>query len=251
MYSIARGNLFPTNLGGYPKGQFLNPIRQGYSIGPIVTNGLIFLLDANNSLGGQNAQYLYDLSGFSSSITQNGQPSFLGNPNRINISSVNNFLRISNLYGQFPILTSQFTIETWIRITADQGGTTCGIFFSAGSNDGNCYGLFYRNTGFVAYIGPGAGTQVVNILRPLNTWCHVVAVRNRANQLICYVNGLASNPTTQAASLIASNPIIGVNPSSLGERMIGDISILKIYNIGLTPEEVLRNYSLGRTFYGV
>ena len=111
------------------------------------------------------------------------------------------------------------------------------------------YYLEYASTGvirsyFTGLNSPGYHNGTINI--PLNTWAHVVVVRNQSDSTIQhYVNGNLDNTISGITGNInngAFNLQMG-RYSGGGYAFIGNIPSGKIYNRALTADEVLQNYN--------
>jgi len=79
---------------------------------------------------------------------------------------------------------------------------------------------------------------------PLNQWCNVVWTYSNGGRL--YINGVSQgNPVGSGNLSINSYNLV------LGTYLIGNISLTKIYNKALTPQEILQNYNATKTRYGL
>ncbi len=213
----------------------------------IVTNGLIFNIDASNSNSySGSGNTIYDLSGFGNtgtlvsttfSILNNGSLSGIISKN----SSVNS--------GQ------NFTVSAWVYPTSfAQRNAIVGNAYPYSSNAG--WYFFTANNYFSLYqsLFFSAGTDQVSIgsvsyVLPLNNWSYVSAsVSNGGSSVKLYVNGIeTSYGRTSYASLnldYSTNEFyIGKRHSSTGDNFGGNISQVKIYNRTLSATEIQQNYN--------
>ena len=82
-------------------------------------------------------------------------------------------------------------------------------------------------------------------------WNHYVLVYdNLNNQKLVYLNGILSNTETCTGDLVMGDFKIGV-ASALGAYYRGNIAVFKIYNRPLSSREVIQNFGLYRTRFGI
>jgi len=83
-----------------------------------------------------------------------------------------------------------------------------------------------------------------------NQWHHIVAVYNTGtNQLYQYVNGaLVNTVNTYADSSYVGTLDIGHEGD--GRQFAGGFAVIKMHNVALTSEEVIRNFNDTKTKYG-
>jgi hypothetical protein len=151
--------------------------------------------------------------------------------------------------------TGQFSIEAWVY--AFSFNTNNKIFNSQSSNAVGYIDLSYNLTPYNGFIIDdfGGGPRIVTANSTkisLNTWYHVVGLRDSSNQYVVYVNGVAStNNSTSTLSLTALDPRIGINPASSAEIWNGKISSVRLYNRALTASEIQQNYNALRSRFGI
>lgn len=82
-------------------------------------------------------------------------------------------------------------------------------------------------------------------------WNHYVLVYDTvSNQKLVYLNGILSNTETTNGDMVMGDFKIGV-ASALGAHYRGNIDVFKIYNRPLSSREVLQNFGLYRTRFGI
>ncbi len=144
--------------------------------------------------------------------------------------------------------TGQFTIEAWVN--AKSLTTNNVIFYSQSSNVAGFYGLGYNNSSgfFLTFYNGSTRPTTYNNRFPivLGQWYHVVGLRDASNNLIVYVNSIASTINANSnLSLTAADPRFGINPASGSEIWSGTIDSSRIYSRALGAAEILSNYQAG------
>lgn len=217
-----------------------------YNNGPrIVTNGLVLYLDAGNrkSYPGTGTSW-FDLRGNNNgsienspiySSANNGFFTFNGTTQRVNCGNSSSLQITSG------------SIAAWFNADSNNSGFR-GIIAKQ-----NAWGLFVSNNTLVTYSwGAPAGTKSTNITVGNNTWNYVVMTFTEtigvpSNNAIIYLNG---NPvlTTTIAHVSNSIPVY-VGEANANQFFSGRISNASIYNIVLSPIEIVQNYSAIKSRY--
>jgi hypothetical protein len=218
-----------------------------------VTNGLVLALDAadTNSYRGSGTTWS-DLSGNNNTGTLTNGPTFSNvNQGTIVFDGTDDYVALPTSGLAFG--TGQFTIEAWVYSTS--AVTYNYIYATQSSNVSGFLTLYYQNTfGFslADFNGSVRVTTTHQTAVSLNTWYHVIGLRNSSNQYVVYVNGVTSTSNNSSTlSITTADPRIGINPATNGERWAGRISTVKLYNRALTATEVLQNYNATKTRFGL
>ena len=220
-----------------------------------VTNGLVLNLDAgvSSSYPGTGTTWT-DLSGRGNNGTLVNGPTYnSANGGSIVFDGTNDYVGLPANTLAFG--TGQFSIEAWVY--ASSFVTNSHIFSSQSSNLSGFINIGYNVTPYTGFLVSdfNGSTRIIttnNNVVSLNTWYHVVGLRNSSNQYVMYVNGVASTTNnTSTTSLTAADPRIGVNPATNSEIWNGRISNLKLYNRALTATEVTQNFNALRGRYGI
>lgn len=181
--------------------------------------------------------------------------------------------RISKLAPTFPL-----TLEAWINPTVTGITTVAGFgIFSLDSIEqypGSYYGLSLvlgasngtdTNSVEVLYgngvdSGPGGRKSSTTNTRPIisGVWNHVVVVVSALDTFSIYVNGVlipstssGSNTTGIAWSDGVGKTVIGKGPGYYKYIFNGSISMIRCYNESLIYSDVLKNYNLHCTRFGL
>ena len=237
----------------------------------IVTDGLVFYLDAanTNSYLGSGTTWS-DLSRGGNNATLINGPTFnSSNGGYIRCDGTNNYIEVpDNTLLDFG--SNNFTVEYWFRKLQNTSGfdniwgpnkwRSGGVpgtnewviaIGNGSSGNGNNYS-FGVEVGTTAY-GTGESSETLS----LNTWYQIVGIRN-GGTLLTYINSTLKqnvNPTGFTSSSSINNVTgrtLRINNSGLNNlHTNADNSILRIYNKALTATEVQQNYNATRTRYGL
>jgi len=130
------------------------------------------------------------------------------------------------------------SVEVWLYITEAKSS------YIVGNYNGKHYLLHADPSGNGVKVkyhiddganDPEAHTDVLS----LNTWYHILAVRDSGNSVIIYVNGTAGSPVSDTAGDISGSGtmIIGAKAGVSIENFKGYIREVRIYNIALTADD--------------
>jgi hypothetical protein len=224
----------------------------------IITSDLVLNLDAGNaaSYPGTGTTWT-DLSGNGKTATMFGTVPFetdtyqtFNFATTTGGSSANASLGFT--FGSNMIsTTSNFTISTWIKNpnSAAFGG---GLFSNAGSGDGYRFGVY---TGGIYYlVGPSFQEGLLTFPSALNSssWYNVSAVFNRSGtSILLYLNGTFQNSVSIPSQSASSNTTPGIVRSPCCGIYTGKLSIFMAYNRALSAPELLQNYNVQKTRFGL
>ncbi len=152
------------------------------------------------------------------------------------------------------LLTTGGSIEAWIKPDVENVAM-CIVDKSASWVGGNGYSLlvsgannslgFNINNGPVRYTTAGAYT--------IGNWYHVVATWDNTGLVTCYINGSQSGTpgiSADPVGITTTNALrIGSRSGATDRTFNGTISDVRIYNVALTPTEILQNYNATKWFY--
>jgi hypothetical protein len=225
--------------------------------GSIITSNLIMQLDSNNPISYRGGNVWYDISPQSAhGILTNGptHTSADGSGRTVTFDGTNDYVRIAPL-SIMP--TTQITMEAWIKPTRTvstgtvRGGvisatntTYLGIFNSV---DGTTHSLHWANTTDSSRPSSAVG----NI--PNNVWSHIVGTWDGSTSR-AYVNGTEVWSAAQTGTIASATYVVGTYGSGLTDGLHnfqGQISISRMYNIGLSGAQVLQNYNAQKYRFGL
>jgi hypothetical protein len=274
----------PTSTAG-TQAMFLYPGSCG---GRLADSGTIYFrnpkvewtnVDTGNSTfnSTSNIGLWYDLSGngYNGTLT-NGPTSNVSNKGNILFDGSDDEITTNLPLTNFPA-SSNFTFETWAKITAypaalaaNQYGATyqAGVLMGAtyyggvalywyGNNAGNAFTLY----GFIRGADAYRNTSGYNF--SLNLWYHCVLVNIGGGTISLFINGTlfgsvatATLPYDSANTPTAGN--IGISKSQIDgggtanyKAFGGHVASARAYNRALTAAEISQNYEATKTKFGL
>lgn len=228
-------------------------IKQNYFGAPIVTDGLVFAVDANNIVSyPKSGTSWYSLTGSNVGALTNSPTFNQENGGSIKFDGTDDYVNVP--YASNQNLTSQGTISVWINPATVTQGLFAGLVAqcTGGSVNMQAYSLSWRQVSGALFgqICNGSGTydEVYAALPTIaNVWYNIVFTWN-GSQLNIYNNGAVIGTTTQTinSQVLATDLTIGgftyKGAGGTGEYFNGKIANVKLYNRGFTAAEVLQNY---------
>ena len=213
----------------------------------IVTSGLVLCLDAGNprSYSGTGTQW-NDISDTVNNSTLTNGPSYTSGTNGyFSFDGVDDYATCASK-AAYAFGTGDFTLECWYYPTSfstyshmialpDQNT----FALKANATDGAIY--FYSPT-FTTY--PTTGWTLT-----LNTWNHVVFVRS-SSVAYPYLNGVALTSKSSFTNNFSAQAC-NIHNGYPSEFATCRISVVRMYNIGLSATQVLQNFNASRGRYGV
>jgi hypothetical protein len=218
----------------------------------ITGSGLITHVDSTLSYPGSGATWT-DLSGSGNNVTLYNSPAYSNGV--LGFDGVTEYF-VSNV--NVGAANTSFTFGGFVKVKAS---TVANSFIFSNYHATSGVTPFYA----IAYNGSGptflwfrdstgnTNTQGAQVNLSLNQWYYIVCVRNHAtNQILLYVNGVLCDTTTFSGSHAVNNGlnlggILHVNSTYINS----DMGSLKVYNRALTSNEVMRNFMLTRSRFGV
>ena len=247
------------------------------AIPTIVTDGLIIHYeggDTNSYPGSGNTWRNIGSGGSAFDASTNNIPTFDNSSvksfnfgyNRI--TSTNEYLTNTNLkyfsINRSSILSNDFTYCAWIKTTNVGQGTDhftlMYIISTEVPNGFQDYGFGIDSNGKLAY-GDGVISDItIRSVNSVNTnsWKFVCVTREQSSGTVSlYINGSLDSTGTcgsgdASASLFRStNILIGAQSDSAGYTFGGNIGAIFGYSRILTASEILNNFDVQKSYYGV
>ena len=182
------------------------------------------------------------------SFDSTGQPDFDGTDDRI-VASPSNISLGTSLTYEVWIYPTGYNHSRMYLIDPRGDGNTSGT---------NTYFLFdYHQSPDTVHVVSGNSNievQSSNFSMPINNWHNIVATRN-GNSWVIYHNGVSvGTGTTNTTALTLNNNFrIGTYSSGTSGQYFfeGAMAIAKIYNKGLSAQEVKQNYNAYKNRFGI
>jgi len=234
-----------------------NIIAKSVTISCIVTSNLILHYDPSNisSYSGTGTT-INDLSGGGRHGTMS------------NVTFTSPYLTFNGTSSQISVPDSlvlepqgiDYTIEIWVNQSVIAGATRTLIAKTDGGNSADWgYGLRTISNGNT-YMEMGNGSTSVtspSSTLSINTWYQVVGVWTNlaSNSIALYINGslIGSNSHSYASIKNTTSPLyIGsFNGGQFSQWLNGSVGIVRMYNKALTAAEVLNNFNVDKSKYGL
>ena len=218
----------------------------------IITNGLVFNLDAANTLSYSGSGNVWNnLAGSnhinfytSSSYSTGGNPSYS--------TDGGGSLDTSGLYGR-SIANSGITgsvarsMEAWVKFNAVAANAVISI---GGQANAQLYELMAYSNNLIEHYW-GNFTQSSTVLAT-NTWYHIVIIYDGTTNHYIYINGVQVGISATPTLNTTNTPIyIGPAVTTTWGAFDGKIAALRIYNRALTLSDVTTNYNALKTRFGL
>ena len=235
-----------STVASYAKQLSAAEVAQNYYGGPIVTNGLIFAIDAGNLVSyPKSGTSVYNLTGSGATGTLT---------NGVGFSNVYDGTWVFDGTDDYivtdvgtPNITSK-TLEAWVSLSnvTQQGGGVINLQYDGG---GIFDSIVYNETGQ----GWGFGSEGFNrtawsgvVETVPNQWIHIVATYEN-NNFRMYRNSVLILTTTSFSALnynTNSESLLGLRHNGASNGYLNaSIAVGRIYSRALTAAEVLQNYN--------
>jgi hypothetical protein len=224
----------------------------------IVTNGLVFALDAadRNSYAGSGTTW-NDMSGNNNTGTLTNGPAFSNtNGGSIIFDGVDDFVNCGNA-DTINFGTGDFTIEMW-ALRSTNATTNLRLLSKGGdSNLANTAGFaFFGYNGGASFAVNPSGTRTIisAATYSVGEWFNVVGVVQRSSTIRTYKNAILVESAAAPIGSVSNaslNLNIARNTADLNLNWSGQISIVRMYNKALTAREVLQNYNATKLRFGL
>jgi hypothetical protein len=241
-------NFFKGNIARwaiYNKALSQSEILQNYYQGPIVTDGLVFAVDAGNLVSYESGSTTtYSLTGSLSGSLVNGVGYNNENGGRWVFDGVDDYI-VTN-YSSNP---TYFTIELIVKpINTNPGNSR--VFLGKYNGSGNDYWIGLQSSDASIIWSVNGGLLDSNVIPNTSTYYIITTTIGTTLQKI-YVNGELKNSKATAVTSPGGNVTLGVFGETVSFDTAVSISALKIYNRELTDSEVQQNFNAQRSRFGL
>lgn len=162
-------------------------------------------------------------------------------------------------------ITNLLTIDLWAKFN-DTGGSGRYVMSLGRDIGGSTGGLALIAYGFSAAsggqlifeLGSGTGRVSSGIFPTIGTWYNLTITADGTNTKF-YTNSLLANTASQGSGAVASSPGLSIGsylsaaiPPSPGNYFFnGNIGSVRIYNRALSSAEVLQNFNIQKSRFGL
>jgi len=225
------------------------------NMGPrIVRNGLVLHLDAaqKTSYSGSGTIW-YDLSGNRNNMTASTTISLatFGNTIAFNLDAVGKYFNGTCTNN----IATNATLEAWIypasaELSVGDRGTvilltgTNGLYMSWNKSTQKMSNYWYGHPTEGYHENAAASNRSV-----WNHWCSVWD--NATSKLYQYTNGTKASTDASTVGNAAAGTNLIIGRESDDRQFAGGIAIIRLYNIPLTSNQVLQNYNVTKSRFGL
>ncbi len=228
----------------YSKTLSAEEVSLNYYQSQIITDGLVFAIDASNLVSYENGDTTtHSLTGSVDGTLTNGV-SFNGNSDGIwEFDGVDDYIAINNLG------LSSHTIEGWFNSDdGSQGGagyaTICSIFgnYDGGSSKYTYIGLI-PNLTFRIDDGATSHAGIATVSYTANTWYHVALTYDATSGVAkAYVNGDEVGSRNSTTNITFNSIPHNIAKTQPNVHFDGEVALHRTYNRALTEGEIENNY---------
>jgi hypothetical protein len=238
-------------------------ILQNYYQAPIVTDGLVFAVDAGNLVSYESGSAAtYSLTGSNSGSFTNGTSYSNINSGVFVFDGVDDYINVSNPQSLNPG-TGSFSLDFWCNVSINVPTSSASCLLEARGT--GLYGFLaigYRNNGRMQLFINDNVTPAQNVYQSTTTpvqrgvWIHEAMVVDRSTQQITfYYNGIQTGNKVTITDTGSIDPGSGYNYRVGGDlggsEMNGFIAISRQYNKALSSSEVAQNFNAQRSRFGI
>ena len=223
-------------------------VLQNYYGGPIVTNGLVFAVDAGNLVSyPKTGTSWYNLTGSVDGTLTNGPTFSPADGGELIFDGTDDYINFGSPGSLFNPATSTMTMMGWIYVKNNQSNILIGLQESGAGS----LSLGTNSSGNVRFIcRPTAGSQGTidsSATLTLNTWYHIAMTKDTANSIsdcTLWINGSPVNTASSTVNFPTSTAAIR-SAYYFDVNIYSNINIgsIQVYNRALTAAEVLQNYN--------
>jgi hypothetical protein len=216
-----------------------------------INTNLVLALDAANKVsypGSGTGWYDISSNNYSGSLT-NGPTFSNANGGCIVFDGVDDYVNVPYNASTISFPTNNATICVWYRVSTVGDGT--GALVTQRSVTGSGIQSYMISTRLYADGGGTAGVSS-NTVIPNGTIAFGGIVYDKTNSLLkLYVNGVYDNQVSYTGNIQDTYPI-RLGNSAFGDGPFpGNIYLASVYNKALSASEILQNYNVTKTRFGL
>lgn len=213
----------------------------------VISDGLVLKLDASDLTSyPTTGTTWYDLAGTQQNVTLYNTPTFTtGSTTYFTFNGTNEY----GLGSGAVVPTTGYTKSVWVYLNGYQDNNMVsgdGHFIYMGNNASVDKKIYCGHTDWGNYMAyPSTGT--IN----LSTWYNITLTFNTTDGMKLYINGVLDSSYTTNKNAHPGSGTVNVATFNGGNLLNGRISKVYCYNKSLTDSEVLQNYNLDKSYFGL
>jgi len=222
-------------------------ILQNYYQGSIVTDGLVFAVDAGNLVSYESGSLsTYSLTGSFTGSLDNGTSFSNINGGTFVFDGVDDFINVP-INAAFN--TPSVTFEVWANLQSINDRHIIYVNWQGNSLEVNSD----RSVTMFNFNSAGQqGAQTAGGVIEWGTWNHFVGTYNSGSQTLnTYVNGILLATRANTLATIYSVSVHKISGTNFGGEVKGNISIVRHYNRALSTQEISQNFQAQRSRFGI
>ena len=215
--------------------------KQLYFGAPIVTDGLVFAVDANNIVSyPKSGTTTYSLTGSLTGTLTNGVGYLPNNGGTWNFDGTDDFILVPNGYSTVMQGNDYWTVSVWVNANDLSNAP---VLISPGAGQLAYSDLYLEIAPNNIYMAASGGPLVASITLSTNTWYHITWVKDGPTTGYIYLNGVRLNTTGTIGAMANTAADFRIGAFKLGSYYLnGKMPSVLMYNKALTASEIQQNY---------
>ena len=245
------------SLNLYNRALTQDEILQNYYQAPIVTDGLVFAVDAGNLVSYENGDTTtYSLTGSSTGTLTNGVAFNSGYGGVWEFDGTDDYITLPSSIATSLNGGEEASLNMWVKLNSNSNSVAnTGIIQLSGYNSGNGNLYWYQNgyTYLDIFITTRYRVWINTVLDPRNWHMLTITTTPGTNGWKAYLNGILQYQTTGQSTVSVNSTIQGgltLGENSGGRYTNGNIASCFIYDKALTSDEVSKNYHATKYKFG-
>jgi len=220
-----------------------------YYQAPIVTDGLVFAIDAGNLVSYENGSTTaYSLTGSNDGTLTNGVGFNSANGGTWEFDGVDDYITLPSSIATSLNGGEEASLNMWVKLNSNSNSVAnTGIIQLSGYSNGNGNLYWYQNgyTYLDIFITTRYRVWINTVLDPRNWHMLTITTTPGTNGWKAYLNGILQYQTTGQSTVSVDSTIVGgltLGENSSGRYTNGNIASCFIYDKALTADEVQQNF---------
>jgi hypothetical protein len=241
-------------------------IKQNFFQAPIVTDGLVLVIDSGNIISYETGSTTtYSLTGSLTGSLINGVGYNQNNGGSWVFDGTDDYINFPD-DSTLNFGTGSFTIECFFRPKSTQSGGNYPAILDKSTGDftdspllGSIGWIIFWDTLSNVYrfrLRDGTTSNDINFPGSINndnTWrCLSVSIPNNGSSIIGYHNGISIGSVTRTVGSTSTNVALNIARWRQFTRELNtDVGIVRIYNHALSAQEIAQNFNAQRTRFNI